>query len=182
MSVKFYICNHCKNIITKMNDSGVPVVCCGEKMTELIPGTSDGAHEKHVPAFELNGNKVSVKVGSVEHPMMEKHYIQWILIETNFGTHCRSLTPEDKPEAEFFLADGALIAETLEFHLGADHLMFQTVCLFFHALFVGCKCLRTLFFFKIIIRQIQISHNTLVVFRHFQKSRLRLESRREIVA
>ena len=95
MSVKFYICNHCKNIITKMNDSGVPVVCCGEKMTELIPGTSDGAHEKHVPAFEVNGNKVSVKVGSVEHPMMEKHYIQWILIETNFGTHCRSLTPED---------------------------------------------------------------------------------------
>ena len=76
---------------------------------------------------------------------------------------------------QFFLADGALIAETLEFHLGADHLMFQTVCLFFHALFVGCKCLRTLFFFKIIIRQIQISHNTLVVFRHFQKSRLRLE-------
>ena len=71
MSVKFYICNHCKNIITKMNDSGVPVVCCGEKMTELIPGTSDGAHEKHVPAFEVNGNKVSVKVGSVEHPMME---------------------------------------------------------------------------------------------------------------
>ena len=58
MSVKFYICNHCKNIITKMNDSGVPVVCCGEKMTELIPGTSDGAHEKHVPAFEVNGNKV----------------------------------------------------------------------------------------------------------------------------
>ena len=54
MSVKFYICNHCKNIITKMNDSGVPVVCCGEKMTELIPGTSDGAHEKHVPAFEVN--------------------------------------------------------------------------------------------------------------------------------
>ena len=57
MSVKFYICNHCKNIITKMNDSGVPVVCCGEKMTELIPGTSDGAHEKHVPAFEISGNK-----------------------------------------------------------------------------------------------------------------------------
>lgn len=57
MSVKFYICNHCKNIITKMNDSGVPVVCCGEKMTELIPGTSDGAHEKHVPAFEVNGNE-----------------------------------------------------------------------------------------------------------------------------
>ena len=53
--------------------------------------------------------------------------------------------------------------------------MFQTICLFFHALFVGCKCFRTLFFFKIIIRQIQISHNTLVVFRHFQKSRLRLE-------
>ena len=95
--------------------TGVPVVCCGEKMTELIPGTSDGAHEKHVPAFEVNGNKVSVKVGSVEHPMMEKHYIQWILIETNFGTHCRSLTPEDKPEAEFFLADGEKLIAVYEY-------------------------------------------------------------------
>ena len=98
-----------------MNDFGVPVVCCGEKMTELIAGTSVGAHEKHVPAFEVNGNKVSVKVGSVEHPMMEKHYIQWILIETNFGTHCRSLTPEDKPEAEFFLADGEKLIAVYEY-------------------------------------------------------------------
>lgn len=61
MSVKFYILQPLQEYITKMNDSGVPVVCCGEKMTELIPGTSDGAHEKHVPAFEVNGNKVSDK-------------------------------------------------------------------------------------------------------------------------
>ena len=51
----------------------------------------------------------------VEHPMMEKHYIQWILIETNFGTHCRSLTPEDKPEAEFFLADGEKLIAVYEY-------------------------------------------------------------------
>ena len=64
--------------------SGVPVVCCGEPMQEIIPGTTDGALEKHVPVIEVEGNKVTVRVGAVEHPMLPEHYIEWIALETVF--------------------------------------------------------------------------------------------------
>lgn len=106
MELKFYICEHCGNIITYLRSSGVPVMCCGQKMTELVPGTSDGAVEKHVPAVTVEGQKVIVKVGEVEHPMMEQHYIQWIALETEGGVQIKHLTPEMKPEAEFVLSDG----------------------------------------------------------------------------
>ena len=69
MSVKIFKCMHCGNIIEMVEDKGVPVVCCGEKMTELVPGTSDGAAEKHVPVVTVSGNKVTVNVGSDAHPM-----------------------------------------------------------------------------------------------------------------
>ena len=81
--MKFYICEHCGNIIIKVKDSKVPVVCCGALMKELIPGTTDGAHEKHIPVITKEGNKVIVEVGSVEHPMVDVHYIEWIILETN---------------------------------------------------------------------------------------------------
>ncbi len=81
MRQKFYVCEHCGNIITKVNDAGVPVMCCGEKMKEMIPGTTDAAVEKHVPVYEVEGNVVKVKVGEVEHPMVAEHYIQWIVLE-----------------------------------------------------------------------------------------------------
>lgn len=68
MKQKFFICEHCGNIIAMVKDKGVPVMCCGQKMTELVPGTTDAATEKHVPVFSQEGNKVVVKVGAVEHP------------------------------------------------------------------------------------------------------------------
>ena len=77
MALKFYVCKHCGNIVTYVKNAGVPVMCCGEKMSEIVPGTSDGAHEKHVPAVSVEGQKVTVKVGEVEHPMLEAHWIQW---------------------------------------------------------------------------------------------------------
>ena len=80
--MKFYICKHCGNIIAYVRSSGVPVVCCGEPMQEIIPGTTDGALEKHVPVIEVEGNKVTVRVGAVEHPMLPEHYIEWIALET----------------------------------------------------------------------------------------------------
>ena len=104
--MKFYICSHCKNIITKIDDKGVPVVCCGEPMKELVPGTSDGAFEKHVPTIEINGSKVIVKVGEVAHPMMEEHFIQWVILETDKGFMKKDLKPGQEPVAEFVLADG----------------------------------------------------------------------------
>lgn len=104
--MKFYVCKHCKNLVTLLHESGVPMMCCGEKMTELVPGTSDGAFEKHVPAVSVDGSVVTVKVGEVEHPMLENHYIQWIVLETKSGAQIHYLKPGEKPEAVFALTEG----------------------------------------------------------------------------
>ena len=104
--MKFYRCETCGNIITKLNDSGVPVVCCGKPMTELVPGAVDAAVEKHVPAVTVDGSKVTVQVGEVEHPMLEEHFIQFIVLETEGGFQKKTLKPGDKPVAEFIVADG----------------------------------------------------------------------------
>jgi len=109
--MKLYICKHCGNIITKLVDSGVPVVCCGEKMQELVPNTVDAAVEKHVPVVTRKGNEVTVKVGAVAHPMIEKHYIEWIVLETKGGTQRKNLKPEDKPEAVFYVSENDEVVE-----------------------------------------------------------------------
>ena len=109
--MEFYVCTHCGNIITKLTDKKVPVVCCGEKMQLLTAGTTDAALEKHVPVYTVENNTVHVKVGSVEHPMTEAHWIEWIIAETNHGFSVRQLTPLDKPEADFILALGEELKE-----------------------------------------------------------------------
>ena len=91
MTVKFYKCETCGNIITKLKDSSVNVVCCGNPMKELIPGEIDAAVEKHVPAVTIEGDKVTVKVGSVPHPMVENHYIEFIALETVQGLQIKYL-------------------------------------------------------------------------------------------
>ena len=98
MAVKFYRCRHCGNVIMKVVDSQVPVVCCGEKMTELIPGTVDASVEKHLPVVTwLDEKTIKVEVGSVAHPMLEEHHISFIYVETERGGIRVNLT--DKPEA-----------------------------------------------------------------------------------
>ena len=106
MDMKFYICEHCGNIIAKVKDAGVPVVCCGEKMKELVPNTEDAAQEKHAPVCEEKGNIVEVTVGSVEHPMLEEHYIEWIALQTDKGNQRKALKPGEAPKADFALLDG----------------------------------------------------------------------------
>ncbi|MCC8160900.1 MAG: desulfoferrodoxin [Oscillospiraceae bacterium] len=106
MELKFYVCEHCGNIIVKVKDSGVPVMCCGQKMTEIIPGTTDAAVEKHVPVYNVEDGRVNVNVGSVEHPMTAEHYIEWIVVKTKQGFQIKYLTPDDKPTASFALAGG----------------------------------------------------------------------------
>ena len=113
--MKYYICEHCGNIIEYVKQTAVPVMCCGQKMSELVPGTSDGAHEKHVPVVTVNGDTVVVEVGSVEHPMVEAHYIQWIAIETTKGSQRVKLEYTDKPRAEFKLADGESFVAAYEY-------------------------------------------------------------------
>ena len=99
--MKFYQCSHCKNIITYVENKGVPVMCCGEKMQELVPGTVDAALEKHVPVVEKDGNKVTVKVGAVTHPMLEEHSIRFIALESEDGVQVCRLVPGSKPAASF---------------------------------------------------------------------------------
>ena len=103
--MKYYICEHCGNIIEYVKDSGVPIMCCGQKMTEIVPGTSDGAVEKHVPVVTVSGNEILVQVGSVEHPMVEEHYIEWIVIQTEKGSQKVRLSAGDEPKAKFLLVD-----------------------------------------------------------------------------
>ena len=113
--MKFYKCEHCGNIITFVKASGVPVICCGQKMTELVPGTVDASLEKHVPAVTMDGSLVSVQVGSVEHPMVPEHFIQWVAIETNLGSQIKYLKPEQAPKAAFVLAEGEELVAVYEY-------------------------------------------------------------------
>ena len=113
--MKFYRCDHCGNIITFVHSAGVPVMCCGQKMTELAPGTTDAALEKHVPVVSVEGNVVKVQVGAVEHPMLEEHYIEFIAIETTAGSQIKYLKPGEKPQASFVLADGEQLVAAYEY-------------------------------------------------------------------
>lgn len=106
MEQKFYICGHCGNIITMVKDAGVPVTCCGQKMAEIIPGTTEAAAEKHIPVYQVEGNLVKVRVGSVDHPMLPEHYIEWISLQTKQGNQRKVLRPGDAPAACFALCDG----------------------------------------------------------------------------
>lgn len=98
-------CEICGNVAELISEKNGPVNCCNQDMKELIPGTSDGAKEKHVPVVTITGNKVVVKVGEADHPMMDNHFIEWIAIETNRGVHRIALKPSYKPCAEFILTD-----------------------------------------------------------------------------
>lgn len=106
MELQFYICKHCGNMVAKIKDSGVPIICCGEAMTEIIPGTTDAAVEKHLPVVKVDGSTVRVTVGAVEHPMTEAHYIEWVALQTTSGNQRKLLHPGDKPEVCFALCEG----------------------------------------------------------------------------
>lgn len=104
--MKVYRCSICGRIVEEIREgAGIPV-CCGSEMTELKPGALDGAQEKHVPVVAMNGNSIKVTVGSVEHPMMEAHFIEWIAVETTRGIQRKQLSPSCRPCAEFCLAEG----------------------------------------------------------------------------
>ena len=105
--MKFLRCEKCGKIVAMINDmDNCPTICCGEAMVEIVPNTSDGAHEKHVPVIKVNGNHVVVEVGEVAHPMLDVHYIEWIALQTDKGNQRKELKPGDAPRAEFALLDG----------------------------------------------------------------------------
>ena len=103
--MKYYVCEVCGNIVEKVKDSKVPVMCCGSKMREIVPGEKDAAVEKHVPAVYEDGKTVTVNVGSVDHPMAPEHYIEWVSLETKEGSQRKYLTPGNDPKVTFTLAE-----------------------------------------------------------------------------
>jgi superoxide reductase len=107
---KFFICKHCGNLVGMIFDSTVPLVCCGEEMTELVPNTTDASNEKHVPVVTVSGDLVTVEIGSVPHPMLPEHYIQWIYLETEKGGQRKALKPGEAPKAVFALHDDKPVA------------------------------------------------------------------------
>ena len=106
MEQKFYVCEHCGKIAAIVKESGVPLMCCGEKMKELIPGVTEAAAEKHIPVCVVKNNQVTVTVGEVSHPMLPEHYIEWISLETKQGNQRKVLKPGDKPQASFAICEG----------------------------------------------------------------------------
>ncbi len=106
MTQKFFKCDICGNMVGMIHESGVPMECCGQPMTEMKANTSDGATEKHVPVVEVSGARVLVKVGEVNHPMLPEHFIQWIYLKTEQGGQRKELKPGDIPQATFELTDG----------------------------------------------------------------------------
>lgn len=103
--MKFYKCDHCGNIITFIEDKGVPVNCCGEEMQEIVPNSVEAAAEKHIPVFKREGQKVVVTVSSVQHPMLEEHYIAWVVLKSRQGCQLKEMHPEQAPEVRFMLEE-----------------------------------------------------------------------------
>ncbi len=106
MKQQFYQCSHCGNTIAFVKNSGVPVICCGQNMTELVPGRVDASLEKHVPVCRVEGSAVHVRVGAADHPMLPEHYIEWISLQTRQGNQRKELQPGDPPEVCFALCPG----------------------------------------------------------------------------
>ena len=105
-----YKCEVCGNIVEMLQTGDGELVCCGQNMVLQKENTVDAAKEKHVPVIEKIKGGVLVKVGSVEHPMTDTHYIEWIEVHTDKKVYRKNLNPGDKPQAEFMLNEEVLYA------------------------------------------------------------------------
>lgn len=108
--VRFFRCSHCGNIVTFFHDSGAPLTCCNDLMVELIPNSVDAANEKHVPTVTMSDGILTANVGSVDHPMLEEHHIEFLFLETQHGGQIKYLEVGSKPCAQFSLVDDKPVA------------------------------------------------------------------------
>ena len=113
--MKFYKCETCGRIIVIVNDSTAPLACCGKPMKELAAGTTDGAKEKHVPVWEVKDGKICVSIGSVAHPMLPEHFIEFIALRTKSGCQLKKLHPGEEPKACFAVLDGDDVVAVYEY-------------------------------------------------------------------
>ncbi len=107
---RFFICEHCGNTAGLIKDAGVPMMCCGQKMIRLEPGVVEASHEKHIPVAKVEGNLVTVEIGSIAHPMTEEHSITWVYLQTDKGGQRKNLAPGEEPKTTFALADEKAVA------------------------------------------------------------------------
>lgn len=113
--MKFYICEKCNKIFAFLQKEEAPLQCAGEEVKELVPHTKDAGNEKHLPVVEINGNIVTVKVGSIEHPMLDEHFINWVALETKQGNQRKELKPGQKPEVRFAIVEGDEVIAAYEY-------------------------------------------------------------------
>lgn len=106
MEQKFLKCEHCGNIVAVVKNVNDSIICCGEKMKQIIPGTIEASREKHIPVYEIQENKVIVNIGSIDHPMVPEHYIEWVSLQTKFGNQRKQLLSNQEPKVCFALCDG----------------------------------------------------------------------------
>ena len=107
---KFYICRTCGNLVNVINASGVPMMCCGKPMEALEPNTVEASGEKHIPAVTVEEGAVHVMIGSVEHPMVDIHYIEWVYLQTENGGQRINLKPNQEPKVTFLLGNEKPVA------------------------------------------------------------------------
>ena len=110
MKTKFYICSHCGNLIELVNDAGVPVFCCGQKMDALNPNTVEASVEKHLPVVSVEDDVLHVNVGAADHPMIPEHFIGWVYVQTASGGQRKALNPGEAPHVTFQLGGEKPIA------------------------------------------------------------------------
>ena len=102
---KFLICQHCGNMVGFIENQGVPLICCEEQMTELVPNTAVASVEKHHPTVTVKGDRIGVQVGSTPHPMEEGHHISFVYVETERGGQRKCLRNAEAPSATFSFSD-----------------------------------------------------------------------------
>ena len=107
---RFFVCDHCGNMVGVIKDAGVPMMCCGQKMTELVPNTVEASGEKHIPVVTVADGVLTVNVGSVDHPMIPEHFIEWVYVETDKGGQRKVLNPGEAPNVSFCLGNDKPVA------------------------------------------------------------------------
>ncbi|HWP21106.1 MAG TPA: desulfoferrodoxin family protein [Candidatus Cryosericum sp.] len=107
---RFFRCDICGNLVGMIHASGAKMICCGQEMTELVPGSVDVSHEKHVPVIKQIGDTVTVHIGSVDHPMTEEHHIGWVYLQTTDGGQRKCLAVGGAPEVTFALGGAKPVA------------------------------------------------------------------------
>jgi superoxide reductase len=99
--INFYRCESCGNIVSLIKNGGGTITCCGESMTKLEANSTDAAKEKHVPVVTKEDNKIKITVGSIFHPMLTEHYIEWIALVTEDRITFKFLKPGEEAIGEF---------------------------------------------------------------------------------